>query len=413
MPKVIPTRSSRLWCIVFISLLFLPVFAEGAFDTSHGYGTPDSVYLFRPQSGDMIHSARITDLITAPDGTDVIATDYGLSTYNGKWETRNINRENISDGLMADSINAIEYDSAGNLWIGYGSGIQIYNGEYYDVIRDQGLLKSLIINDLQRWDDDMWVATGNAGLHRYHDGGWTWYQPFSKGGPGFYTANSMALDTASDSLFVATDREGLWQVIPSNDSVIFQEIQKNDGTYGLMDEVRRDPSGGVYFFNSTTVEHYDPVTGFNVITQAGDLEHARLAFNDVATGTNGFVYIATDNGIFVVENGVVSRQMGMADGLGTSPVFRAVFTDAANRVWFSSQDDVGYYTGDMPEHQNILIEMVTDPTPTNALPSDTPVQANTSGTYGDAAGTPQIPKSPFDQFMDSLYQIFSFLPLPR
>jgi ligand-binding sensor domain-containing protein len=407
------TKSELFCLLVLVIVFFQPVLAEGSFDTSHGYGTPDSVYLYRPQSGDMIHSAQITDLITAPDGTDVIATDYGLSTYNGEWQTRHINRENISAGLMADNINAIEYDSSGNLWIGFGSGIQIYNGKYYQVIRDQDLLKSLLIRDILRWDDDMWIATGNAGLHRYRDGCWTWYKPFSKGGPGFYEADSMALDSASNSLFVATDREGLWQVIPSNDSVVFGEIQKKSDSFGLLEHVRRDPSGGVYFFNKTAVVHYDPIEGFTLMTKAGDLSFASLDINDVATGTNGLVYLATDKGIFVVENGLVSRHMGMADGLGTSQVIRAIFTDAANRIWFSSMDDVGYYTGDMSIKPNIPIQMATDPTPEVPSPQNESVQDK--NVSPDMVVNPDTasPKSPFDQFLESLAGIFSFLPLPR
>ena len=79
------------------------------------------------------------------------------------WTTRHVNHNNISAGLMDDYVTALEYDASGNLWIGFGDGIQIYNGYDYTVIQDQELLKSLQIRGLQRWDDDMWVATGNSG----------------------------------------------------------------------------------------------------------------------------------------------------------------------------------------------------------------------------------------------------------
>ncbi|MEN6395154.1 MAG: two-component regulator propeller domain-containing protein, partial [Methanoregula sp.] len=125
-----------------------------------------SIHLFRPEAGS-IHSATINNIINGPHGEVLFATAFGLSVYNESWSTRHINRDNFSAGLLDDYVTALEYDSSGNLWIGYTGGIQVYNGHDYQVIRDQELLKSLWIRDLQRWNDDMWVATGNTALHRY------------------------------------------------------------------------------------------------------------------------------------------------------------------------------------------------------------------------------------------------------
>ncbi|MEI6457142.1 MAG: two-component regulator propeller domain-containing protein, partial [bacterium] len=141
-----------------------------------GEPVPYTIKLFIPTAL-MIHSAQITDMINGRRGEVIIATSFGLSTYNGSWSTRHINLNNISEGMMDDYVTAVEYDHSGNLWIGYSGGLQINNGIYYQSIRDQQLLKETRIHDLQRWDDDMWIATGHAGIHRYRDGTWTWFQP--------------------------------------------------------------------------------------------------------------------------------------------------------------------------------------------------------------------------------------------
>ena len=86
---------------------------------------------------------------------------------------------------MDDYITAVERDSDGNLWIGYSGGLQIYDGHSYRSIRDQQLLKETRIKDLQRWNNDMWIATGHAGIHRYRNGAWTWYQPYDTERAGF------------------------------------------------------------------------------------------------------------------------------------------------------------------------------------------------------------------------------------
>jgi len=321
-----------------------------------------AIQLFRPESGS-IHSTRINDITNGPHGEVLFATSFGLSTYNGSWSTRHINRDNFSAGLLDDYITALEYDTAGNLWIGFGGGIQIYNGYDYTVIRDTDLLKSLEVRDLQRWNDDMWVATGNAALHRYHDGTWKWFVPYSHDGPGFYEADSMALDSASDTLLVATGREGLWKVTASNDTVRFDKIQDENDPFGLLGHVRRDPIGGVYFFNATQVAHYDPATGFTRLMSTADFGGGAYAINEVAGGLDGTLYVATDNGMYILENGQITGHVGTFEGFGSSHGIRTVFVDAKNRLWFSTQDDVGYYTGDVSAEPLIAIETMT-PTPT-------------------------------------------------
>ena len=165
----------------------------------------------------MIHSDQVRDLIIGSNKSVIIATSFGLSTYNGTWSTRHMDLNNISEGLMDDYVNTVEFDSAGNLWIGYPNGIQIYNGVYYQVIRDQELLKDVNILALQHWNNDMWVATGHAGIQRYRNGTWTWFQPGSRDGPGFYEISSMTLDRAADALVIATAGEGLWIVRSPDD----------------------------------------------------------------------------------------------------------------------------------------------------------------------------------------------------
>jgi hypothetical protein len=110
---------------------------------------PGQFHLFIP-SPDSISSIQINDLINGPQGMVIVATAGGLSTYNGSWTTRHRNLNNISAGLMDDFVTAVEYDNNGNLWIGFKSGIQIYDGVSYIPINDQQLLKDPRIIDLQR-----------------------------------------------------------------------------------------------------------------------------------------------------------------------------------------------------------------------------------------------------------------------
>ena len=367
-----------------LALCLIPV-AAGADPTTanvSGGQHAGAVYLFRPTS-DSIPSAQVNAIINGLHGEVLIATPLGLSTYDGSWSTRHINRNNLSNGLLDNFVTALAYDSSGNLWIGYAGGIQIYNGRDYQIITDQQLLKSLQIRALQRWNDEMWIATGNAGLNQYNNGNWTWYAPYSPGGPGFYEADSLALDSATGTLLVGTSQEGLWAVTESNGTILFAKIQDKNDPCGLLGQVRQDPLGGAYFFNSTEVAHYTADTGFTPILSKGDFYGGPYAINDVAAGTGGALYVATEDGIYVWEKGAITRHLGTFEGFGTnSHSIRRIFIDAMGRLWFSTPDNIGYYTGDVPTVPLIAVETIT-PTPTPTL-----VPVNVSLTITPAPGTP-------------------------
>ena len=361
-----PLVNYRTAVFTLILILFIsPVTADVPGSAGSSANQPATVtadYTIRVFSltASMIHSDQIKDIITGPWGNEVlIATSFGLSTYNGSWETRHINLNNVSEGLLDDYITAIEYDADGNLWLGYSGGIQIYNGRYYQTIRDQQILKDPRINDLQRWNNDIWVATGNSGLHRVHKGTWTWFQPMSETGPGFYEIDSMVVDPATNALVIATNNEGIWIIRSPEEPVRFEQLAGKNTPYGTMDHVRKDPMGGVYLFDQTSVAHYGVETGFTPVLSARDLSPIAVSINDISAGPDGKLYIATDDGLFIWKNGQIYRHLTRFEGIGTSPAVRTVNVDALNRVWFSTKGSVGYYIDTTEPDNYIPINLVT------------------------------------------------------
>jgi ligand-binding sensor domain-containing protein len=293
-----------------------------------------------------------------------MATAFGLSTYNGTWSTRHMNLNNFSEGLMDDYLTAVEFDHTGNMWIGYSGGLQVFNGVYYRLIRDQQLLKDTRIHDLQRWNNDMWIATGQAGIHRYRNGEWTWFQPMTRNGPGFFEIDSMALDSSSNysannSLVIATVNEGLWIVRTQDDPVEFELLADKDSATGKMQQVKQDPLGGVYFFNREKILHFDTVYGFKDILTSGDLTEKQISINDIAAGSDGSLFIATDDGIFGWREGKVYLHLNRFEGIGTSEIVRTLNVDAEDRLWFSTQGYVGYYSDRTNQNHQLHIELIT------------------------------------------------------
>lgn len=403
-----PGNSEHTLFYLFIVLaLIVPVSAAESNTTAlAGGASPYSILLFIPTES-MVHSTQIMDMVNIPDepGTVLLATSFGLSQYNGTWSTRHINRQNMSEGLLSDFITAIEYDRNGSLWIGYSGGLQIYNGHYYRTIRDQQLFKDPRITAIRRWNDDMWVLTGNAGIHRYRNGEWTWYQPESKGGPGFYEGTGMVLDPATDALLIGSDHEGLWQIPSQRDPIQFECIAPRDGTYGLLNKVRRDSMGGALFFNTTSVAHYTRDSGFTIFVTSDMLTQAKPSINDVAAGPDGRIYLATDQGIFIWKNGKVLDNLDRFTGIGTFPIVEWIYVDAEDRIWFSTNDEVGVITD--KAHP---LDVLTIGTPTPEVPAATPIPwtyyVTISSPQNEPSSSPQKDsESPLNIISDPIVQV--------
>jgi len=362
--------NSELFVLFILLMIIVPVSAAGSNALEPSVSSPYTITLFSPTAS-MVHSTQIMDMVNVPDapGSVLLATSFGLSQYNGTWSTRHRNRDNSSEGLLDDYITAIEYDREGRLWIGYSGGIQIYNGRYYQTIRDQQLLKDPRITALQRWNDDMWVITGNAGIHRVHEGTWTWYQPVSQGGPGFYEANGMVLDHASDTLLIATDHEGLWAIRSQEDPIRFECIAPRDSTFGLLTEVRRNPPGGALFFNDTMVAHYSRDANFTSFLKSDMLSGSGNNINDLTAGSDGRIFLATDRGLYIWKNGKIIDFIDRMGGIGTSPTVNWVYVDAENKLWFATNDDVGIVTDQLTPDTRMTISTIP-PTPSPATNSN-------------------------------------------
>jgi len=200
----------------------------------------------------------------------------------------------------------------------------------------------------------------------------------TKTGPGFYEVREMVLDAESNSLLIATANEGLWIAKSPDDPVVFEQIASNRGSYGLMTHVKRDPNGGVYFFNDTSVVHYSPGEGFVPVLTAIDLTIKTIEINDLSADPYGTVYLATDDGIYIWKDGGVYRRISRFEGIGTSEVVRTVNVDAQNRVWFSTAGHVGYYLEEPGMQSAILIETVpAENASVLQVPTDAPLTITT------------------------------------
>lgn len=379
----------NLITILLVSLVFLLSPAVSASEIPVQWGTgPYGTFVTFIVEDTTFRSTQIQDIISTPSGEVLFATSGGLAFYNGSWTIwhPDLAMTNTSRTILQDTIFSLEYDSVGRLWIGYGNGIQIWNGNNFFTINDPQLLKDRQILSLQHWNSTMWIGTGHSGIHRYSDStGWTWYQPFEEGGANFYQVDGMALDPVTNTLFLVTRDEGLWQVRgdPSG-TVEFVQLTNSSQAYHTLARVKQDPFGGVYFFDATRVVHYQPGTGFTpVLSGENLLKQPVPEISDIEVLPDAVLAIATNRGIYLWQDGaVVDHLYGFMAAGAESDDVENLFLDSSGRLWFGGEDVIGYYQSDRTKLPTIAVESAA-PVITWQIQTQEPVTRGTSpaGTY--------------------------------
>ncbi|WP_301677526.1 hypothetical protein [Methanoculleus methanifontis] len=344
-----------------------------------------ALYVEVPDYHSGIASAGVKDAINGRYGDVIFATDTGISvcTENGTWYS--VNARNPGEtpyGVLAPletMVTAVALDAEGHLWLGYPNGLQIGDGTGYRAVQDLDLLKNLNINCITRWGDEMWVATGRAGLHRCHGDDWTWYKPAGPEGLGCHTIVSMVVDAANDALVIGSENDGVRVLKERAEEIRFEQVTYGSDTLRRVSEVRVDPFGGVYLFNRTTVLYYAPDTGVTPVLNAGNLSAFPIVINDVATTAEGMLYIASDNGIYGWNSSGVALHITSGDGIRAN-VVKKLFVDAYGRCWFVVPGNVGYIPP-TAGHATLDLSAVPVPTPmvTETPLPQTPAPAVTAG----------------------------------
>lgn len=361
---------------------------------------------------DQISSVGVLDIAQNLHGDLYFGTDNGLSFYDGAWHISHRTYGDTSKGLLSDHVLALEFDHEGNLWIGYPNGLQRLEGDSFVTIRDQQMLKSLDIHALLRRDREMWVAAGNAGIHRYLDGAWRWFQTGGHEGLGCNYVTTMATDPARDTLYVAC-KEGIWFMDGTGDPVAFSPVVKP----GLIPEpvrgIHGDPFGGIYIYNASAILHFTPTDQWGIPITSQDLLPG-IEINDLGVGSDRTLWIATNNGIYAWKDGQVRGHLDTTTGIRNNAV-KKIYIDSSERLWFVTPENIGFSRiKENPEVNGPLIPITTFELPTTTpAPIFTPEPRITPGI--SIQGYPEKPAStpdPLTGFLEALGSFFKrFFPV--
>lgn len=305
---------------------------------------------FWPDSNS-ISTADIRDICDGTNGRIILATLNGISIYDNEgWEILHAlpkDGQGNLDGIpLNDDVFELEYDYLDNLWIGYGNGIQIYNGYSKPVtIREtDDILSDVSINKMKCQGRIMWIATGDLGLNYYFNGKFKWIRPGEETGLTAHHISDMEIDYSNDNLYLGSASNGQYVYAGGTEgleNISFKKVT-DPLVAGDMTEIASYPSGGVVFFNSTDAVYYNEFSGAEHVFNVRDLSGSTKRIFDISVTKNGKYVIGTDNGIFCWYKGEVLRHLTKFDGLADYAV-KIIYVDDFGRWWFTTKYTAGYY----------------------------------------------------------------------
>ena len=280
----------------------------------------------------------------------------------------------LEDGLAQSSVNAIEQDAQGYIWIGTQDGLQRYDG--YDFLtyrHDIGDPASLADNDVNALAVDpggaMWVGTADLGLDRLEPGTrrFTHFQ-HDPARPASLTSNTvitLLLDHAG-RLWVGTD-QGLDRLDSDSGTFKHYKVPSSQPNASEIFAIYEDSHGrlwlgsahGLYYYDtkSESLLPFQPVSGV-ALSQVQDI------FKDSSVGAfaetqSKLLWVATGKGLVVLnERGQVQQfyqhKAGDADSIPSSHV-RVLMEDSAGDIWIGTAGGVSRYdpaTGRFTNYQH-------------------------------------------------------------
>lgn len=143
-------------------------------------------------------------IVTAPDGTVLVASDLGLHQINPT-AARSV-AQRID--WVVGTVRALAFDHTGTLWVGHTGGtLMRVSGSQREVIKlSDRPFHSTITAICEDFDGNLWLATDGLGVARYHDGQLTFFS--TKDGLTDNSIQSMVVDHEGN-LWIGAYRAGL------------------------------------------------------------------------------------------------------------------------------------------------------------------------------------------------------------
>lgn len=296
---------------------------SGLFRLSSRAATPEPVPL-PVAAGDVVLSLQ-------PDGDFLwIGTENGLYLKHG-------DTIQASPGLPAewtqDNVNAMTLSESGDVWIATNQGVLRHTSDGFDLLTEtNGLISNITFSVFADREGVIWIGNDN-GLTKYAPGPFVGYR--RKHGLLHYFVRTMGED-ADGNLWLGS-RTGAQRVPYRDGDWRFQDSMTITEDDGLVDpriySIAFPANGEALLATGNGVVHWRAGAGMirRYTMEDGLPTNATQA---VKTGPDGRIWIGTNLGVVILENGEISPAPGP---LSSVYAFR-IQQDTQGRLWFGTRD---------------------------------------------------------------------------
>lgn len=243
----------------------------------------------------------------------------------------------VGDGLAANEVFDILQDRSGVLWLATDAGVSRYDGRWQTFDTSNGLVSNRVRAVLQASNGDYWFGTlqGVSHLHLDDNQGPTWESFTVQDNDLLSDAVHTILEAADGSLWFGTPA-GIARWQPAGDGTgQWSEVTTADGLVaGAVHALMQDQSGAVWAGTTTGVARFDGDQWQEVVPDAT----APLGrINAIAQDRQGNVWFMTEgSGVFRFAPATNQwRQWTSADGLPDNSVW-SFAQDAGGTYWFGT-----------------------------------------------------------------------------
>jgi len=300
----IPISLQRVFALVFTGILLSASFCVSA----QRY----PFYNLNVESG--LIQSQATCLAQDPSGNLWIGTIGGLSRYDGK----NITNYTVRNGLLNNMIHSIAVDAHGNIWTGGPDGLSEFNGKTF---------KHYAIPFIEKSNP------GQVFEVRVADNDTVWCRTYSNI---YYTIKGQIhhLNIADSLSFISAILPGNGHLWYAKEGVVYDHYSKKTDSFRI------------------------PVT--TPVT--------RIFVSKFLKDKNGMIWLATNAGLYKIQNGTVSIHYLNNKPLNDLPALISITQDSSGAFWFGTnsgairltEHSLQYYNKKNGLSDNILNATLTD-----------------------------------------------------
>lgn len=304
---------SCIFCVLFFTTTFL---AADLIQAQQKHPRQYSIMEWSPDDG--IASGNVTDIIQTRDGFLWVATDGGVSRFDGR-TFQNLNRQS-HPMLQSNSITSLLEDRKGNIWFGtHGGGLYTLTPDTLLRITDkQGLPSDYVLSLAEDSTGTIWVGTDGEGLGKVVA---DTVQKFSVDEGLERHIYSLAVDE-NNTLWIG-GRTGLFY--------------HSNGEFAAFDSEIRLPSPSILSLYPYEDQLYAGTpTGFGIIRDGKVIQNHVFEdpayINSITIDKNGNTWIATlGDGIFKMTGDSAMQYTHENPDIGSN--LNKVFTDNEGNIW--------------------------------------------------------------------------------